>query len=184
MRVPPSPQESSAAGPVAPGTLPGRMLATIDATVRVTTLGGLGLVLAVSLLLFLQWPLREVVQAYSREANDLAQVLFALYAGMAITYATRRDAHLAIEVFAARRPARSRAGIARIAAAIVLVPWSGFLLYAGWPMVAQSVRQFEGFPETFNPGYWVLKLAVALMAILVLLQAIVTVFTPDAPRDT
>lgn len=159
------------------------MLAALDATIRVTTRGSRWLVLPVSLLLFLQWPLREVVQAYSREANDLAQVLFALYVGIAITYATRRDAHLAIEVFAARRPARSRAGMARIAAAIVLVPWSGFLLYAGWPLVTQSVRQLEGFPETFNPGYWVLKLAVALMALLVLLQAIVTVFTPDAPRD-
>lgn len=37
------------------------------------------LVLPVSLLLFLQWPLREWVQAYSREANDLAQALFAIY---------------------------------------------------------------------------------------------------------
>ena len=31
------------------------------------------LVLPVSLLLFLQWPLRDLVHAGSREANDLAQ---------------------------------------------------------------------------------------------------------------
>ena len=30
------------------------------------------LALPLSLLLFLQWPLRELVQAYSREANDAA----------------------------------------------------------------------------------------------------------------
>jgi len=49
------------------------------------------LVLPVSLLLFLQWPLREWLQAYSREANDLAQVLFALYVSVAITAATRNS---------------------------------------------------------------------------------------------
>lgn len=157
--------------------------AALDAVLRAAMRCGLWLVLPVSLLLFLQWPLRELVQAYSREANDLAQVLFALYAGIAITYATRRDSHLAIEVFAARRPARARAIVARVAAALVLVPWSAFLLYAGWPIFVQSVHEFEGFPETFNPGYWVLKLAVALMAVLVLLQAIATVLAPDAPRD-
>ena len=31
------------------------------------------LVLPVSLLLFLQWPLRDLVQAYSIESNDLAE---------------------------------------------------------------------------------------------------------------
>jgi TRAP-type mannitol/chloroaromatic compound transport system permease small subunit len=155
----------------------------VEAAIRATTRGGLWLVLPVSLLLFLQWPLREVVQAYSREANDLAQILFALYVGIAITYATRRGAHLAIEVFAARRSARARSALARLAAALVLVPWSAFILYAGWPVFAQSLRELEGFPETFNPGYWALKLAVALMAILVLLQAIRTVLAPDAPPD-
>ena len=76
-----------------------------------------------------------------------------------------------------------RARIARAAAIVVLLPWSAFLLYASWPLLAQSVRQWESFPETFNPGYWALKLAVGLMALLVLLQAVVTVLgrtrTPD-----
>ncbi len=38
----------------------------------ITWAGGI-LVLPLALLLFLQWPLRDVVQQYSREANDLAQ---------------------------------------------------------------------------------------------------------------
>jgi TRAP-type mannitol/chloroaromatic compound transport system permease small subunit len=156
-------------------TLLSRMRAGADALIRATTRGGRWLVLPVSLLLFVQWPLREVVQAYSREANDLAQVLFAIYAGIAITYATRRDAHLAVEAFASRRTAAVRSCIARAAAVLVLVPWSAFLLYAAWPLLANSVRQWEAFPETFNPGYWALKLAVGLMAVLVLLQALVTV---------
>ena len=60
----------------------------VDAAVR----GAAFLVLPVSLLLFLQWPLRDLVHLYSREANDLAQVLFALYVSVAITQATRRGA--------------------------------------------------------------------------------------------
>ena len=54
-------------------------IAAIDRALGIFLTAGGALVLPVSLLLFLQWPLREWVQAYSREANDLAQVLFALY---------------------------------------------------------------------------------------------------------
>src|SRR5207253_2573805 len=52
------------------------------------------LVLPLALLLFAQWPLRDLVQAYSREANDLAQVVFALYMAVAVSAATRANVHL------------------------------------------------------------------------------------------
>jgi len=191
MPVPPAPESDSplapAAGPRGGAGDPGfrrGIVAGTDALIRAATRGARWLVLPVSLLLFAQWPLREVVQAYSREANDLAQVLFAIYAGIAITYATRRDAHLAVEAFAATRKGRMRARIGRAAALLVLIPWSLFLLYASWPLIAQSVRQWEAFPETFNPGYWALKLAVGLMALLVLLQALLTVLgRAETPGD-
>jgi TRAP-type C4-dicarboxylate transport system permease small subunit len=64
-------------------------MALLDRILRAITAAGLVLVLPISLLLFLQWPLRDLLQAYSREANDLAQWLFALYVSVAITYATR-----------------------------------------------------------------------------------------------
>jgi TRAP-type mannitol/chloroaromatic compound transport system permease small subunit len=139
--------------------------------------GGI-LVLPVCLLLFLQWPLRDVVQSYSREANDLAQGLFALYVSIAITCATRRHAHLATDLVARRYSERTRRMLARAGALFVLLPWSLFILYAAWPMTAQSVRQLEAFPETFNPGYFVLKIALLLAALLVLIQAL-----QDALRD-
>jgi TRAP-type C4-dicarboxylate transport system permease small subunit len=60
------------------------------------------LVIPLSLLLFAQWPLRDVVHAYSREANDLAQMLFAIYVSIAITYATRTRSHLAADALAHR----------------------------------------------------------------------------------
>src|SRR5437762_900472 len=43
--------------------------------------------LPLALLLFAQWPLRDLVQAYSREANDLGQLLFAAYVAVAVAVA-------------------------------------------------------------------------------------------------
>jgi TRAP-type mannitol/chloroaromatic compound transport system permease small subunit len=134
------------------------------------------LVLPLSLLLFLQWPLREWVQAYSREANDLAQVLFALYVSVAITAATRDHAHLAADAFAHRYHRPVRHGLARLGALLVLIPWSMFIIYAAWPGVLQSVRQLESFADTFNPGYFILKVALLLLALLTLVQGVVEAF--------
>jgi TRAP-type mannitol/chloroaromatic compound transport system permease small subunit len=133
------------------------------------------LVLPVSLLLFLQWPLREWLQAYSRQANDLAQALFALYVSVAITAATRHRTHLAADAFARRYPQAVRNALAKIGALLVLIPWSSFIIYATWSGVAQSVRQLEGFPETYNPGYFIVKLALLLLAVLTILQGVADV---------
>jgi TRAP-type C4-dicarboxylate transport system permease small subunit len=138
------------------------------------------LVLPVSLLLFLQWPLRDVVQAYSREANDLAQILFALYVGVAITAATRADAHLAADGVARALSLRTRRALARVAALAVQAPWAAFVLWSGWPSLVQSVRQLEAFPDTFNPGYFVIRIALALLALLVLIQALRDSFAPPS----
>ena len=120
--------------------------------------------------MFLQWPLREWLQAYSREANDLAQMAFAIYVSVAITAATRRHAHLAADALARRYGAVARHRLARLGALLVLIPWSMFIVYAAWPSVVQSVGQFEGFPETFNPGYFIIRIALLLLVLLVLLQ--------------
>jgi len=159
------------------------LLRTLDRILERIVLATGVLVLPVGLLLFLQWPLREVVQAYSREANDLAQCLFALYVSIAITSATRRRAHLATDIVAQRYSQRTRRTLARAGALFVLVPWSLFILYAAWPMTAQSVRQLEAFPETFNPGYFVLKIALLLAAQLVLVQALLDTFRDRGPRE-
>jgi TRAP-type mannitol/chloroaromatic compound transport system permease small subunit len=158
------------AGPSSSST-PARVLAIIDRLIALVVGAGMALVLPVSLLLFLQWPLRDLVQAYSREANDLAQLLFALYVSVAITYASRRRTHLAADALAHRYSPATRTKLARAGALLILVPWSAFMLYASWPIVAQSVRQLEEFPETFNPGYFVIKGALFALVVLVLLQA-------------
>ena len=154
----------------------------LDRIVEGIVRAGSVLVLPVGLLLFLQWPLREVVQVYSREANDLAQCLFAIYASVAVTCATRQHAHLATDVVAQRYSESTRRLLARAAGLFILVPWSLFMLYAAWPATMQSIRQLEAFPETFNPGYFILRIAVVLAALLVLVQALLDVFGKRSPR--
>jgi len=145
----------------------------LDRTLGVTVAAASILVLPLSALLFLQWPLRDLWHAYSREANDLAQILFALYVGVAMTAATRARAHLAADGAAVRLPVRMRRALTRWAAPAVVVVWALFLIYASFSSVAQSVRQLEAFPETYNPGYFVIRIALVLLALLAFLQALV-----------
>ena len=136
------------------------------------------LALPLAILLFAQWPLRELVQAHSREANDLGQILFALYVSISITAATRDGTHLAVDALARRYPARTRMLITRVGAAAVLVPWSLFILASYAQPVWQSLLQLERFPDTLNPGYFLLRACAFLMAALVLAQALLDTVSP------
>jgi TRAP-type C4-dicarboxylate transport system permease small subunit len=131
------------------------------------------LALPVALLLFLQWPLRDLVQAYSREANDLAQWMFALYIALAVVEATRRGTHLHSDAIAQRFPPALRDRVRRYGTAICIAPWALVVLVTATPVAWQSLRDLERFPETFNPGYFIIKLAVWLFALLLLAQVIV-----------
>lgn len=161
----------------------GQALAVFSQFLDVIVSAGTVLVLPLSLLLFLQWPLRDLVQAYSREANDLAQCLFALYVSLAIVYATRRKSHLAVDALAHRYPARTRAWLLRAGTLCALLPWSVFIMYAGWYLVSQSIIGLEKFPDTFNPGYFLIKGSAWLLALLVCLQGIVDVFLGATPEQ-
>lgn len=134
------------------------------------------LVLAVSLLLFLQWPLRELVQAGSRQANDLAQVLFALYVAVALTAATRERAHLAADVLARRYSPRWRERLWRAACLAIVAPAAAFVIVSGAGSTWLSIAELERFPETLDPGYFLVKIAALLLAALVLVQAVVDFF--------
>ena len=159
-----------------------RWLETADQGLANLILLGRWLVLPVSLLLFAQWPLRDLVHAYSSSANDLAHWLFALYVSLAMTYATRERGHLAADVIARRYSAATRDLVARLGALCCVLPWSLFFLIASWPMVLQSVRQLEEFPETYNPGYFLIKVSAWFLALLALLQALLDIARPASPR--
>ena len=115
------------------------------------------LALLVVLLLFLQWPLRDGWGAGSSQANDLAQVLFALYVAVALRHADRRGAHLV------SRPDLKHAGRAAVGDVCV---------HQRRPHGVAVGAGLESFPETANPGYFAIKLALLMLAVLLALQAL------------
>ena len=159
-----------------------RLIGGLDRLVAAILLAGRWLILPVVALLFLQWPLRDFVRAWSREANDLGQWLFALYVAMAFTAATRTRTHLAADAVARSYSERTRGWIARIGALVALVPWALFVLIGGAKIVVPSLRVLEAFPDTYNPGYFVIKLALWVLAGLMLMQAIIDILRPPPER--
>ena len=144
---------------------------------------GAWLVLPLSALLFLQWPLRDLVGAGSRPANDLAQWVFALYVALALRTTTRERAHLALgEREGAAAPSAWRRTALRWTAAASVLPWALFVLVSAAPLVWQSLRGLESFPDTLNPLYFVIKLSVWLMAALMAVQAVLDLVS-DAQAD-
>ena len=131
-------------------------------------------------LLFLQWPLRDWVRFYSREANDLGQIAFALFVALSVTAATRAHTHLAADLMAQRYSARTRAWLARAGAALGLLPWALFVLIASRTSVLSSVRVHEAFQDSGNPGYFLVKIALWVMASAVIGQALVDIFRSEA----
>jgi TRAP-type mannitol/chloroaromatic compound transport system permease small subunit len=141
------------------------------------------LALPLVVLLFLQWPLRDIFRAYSREANDLGQIIFALFVAASVTAATRAGTHLAADTLAQRYSPRTRHRIKQIGAAIGMVPWALFILVAGKSIVVPSIKLLEAFPDTYNPGYYIIKAALWLMALLILAQSAVDIFRPFRKDD-
>lgn len=141
------------------------------------------LALPLVLLLFLQWPLRDVVHGYSREANDLGQIFFALFVAASVTAATRAGTHLAADIVAQRYSPRLRRRIRQLGALFGLMPWALFILWSSRLAVTSSLSLFERFPDTANPGYFLIKLALWLMAMLILAQAVVDIARPPAVDD-
>ena len=143
---------------------------------------GRWLVLPVVLLLCLEWPLRDLVQGWSREANDLGQWLFALYVAVSITAASRARTHLAADMLARSYAPATRLWIGRAGLVFGLIPWALLVLVTAEPAVLRSVAVLERFADTSNPFYFVIRLSVWLMAGLVLLQALRDLLRPGTTQ--
>jgi TRAP-type mannitol/chloroaromatic compound transport system permease small subunit len=141
------------------------------------------LAIPISLLLFLQWPLREYVQAYSREANDLGQWLFALYVAASVTAATRAGTHLATDAVARHYDPATRRLLSHVCNVLALVPWALCILVTATPIILRSVAQLERFPETGNPGYFIVKLALWLLALGILASIVLEMMGSSREDD-
>jgi hypothetical protein len=60
-----------------------------------------------------------------------------------------------------------------------VAPWSIFMIWATWPIAQSSTALLEKFPETLNPGYFLIKIAAELLALLALVQALLDLRKPD-----
>src|SRR5664279_4913597 len=114
----------------------------LDCTIGYVLAAVKWLVLPLIALLFLQWPLRDLFRGYSREANDLGQIFFALFVAVSVTAATRAGTHLAADVLASKYPPRTRRRLNQFGAAAGLLPWALFILIAGKSSVVPSFLQF------------------------------------------
>jgi len=141
------------------------------------------LALPLVVLLFLQWPLRELFRAFSREANDLGQVVFALFVAVSVTAATRAGTHLSVDLLARHYAPATRRRLARLGAALGLLPWAIFILVASRTAVVSSVRGLESFQDSGTPGYFLIKIALWVMAAVVLGQALVDLFRPRKENE-
>ena len=159
-----------------------RIAGRLDQLVGLSVAAAQWLALPLVVLLFLQWPLRDLLRAYSREANDLGQIIFAIYVAVSVTAATRAGTHLAADALAQRYSARARHRLKQIGSMIGLVPWALFVLIAGKSFVVPSLLGLERFPDTNNPGYFAIKSALWVMTILVIAQALIDIFRP-LPSD-
>lgn len=155
-----------------------RLLGLLDRFIATLLGAAQWLILPIVILLFLQWPLRDLVRTYSREANDLGQWMFALFVAASVTAATRARTHLAADLLARRYPPAVRDVIARCGAAAGLVPWALLVLVAGWNIVVNSLVAREAFPDTNNPGYFIIKIALWVLAGLIVAQAVVDIARP------
>jgi TRAP-type mannitol/chloroaromatic compound transport system permease small subunit len=136
------------------------------------------LALPLVVLLFLQWPLRELFGGFSREANDLGQVVFALFVAVSVTAATRGGTHLAVDLLARQYSPPTRRRLAQLGAALGLLPWAIFILVASRSAVVSSARGLESFQDSGNPGYFLIKIGLWVMAAVILGQSLVDLFRP------
>jgi TRAP-type C4-dicarboxylate transport system permease small subunit len=160
------------------GSLPMRKIrSALDGGLQVVLRVCSWLALPIVILLFLQWPLRDIFRAYSREANDLGQWIFAVYVAVSVTAATRAGMHLGTDAVARLYSDKLRRNLVR-AGAVLLVPWAAFVLVGSKETVLNSIRGLEAFPDTNNPGYFLIKTALWILAVLILLQALLDLAQP------
>ena len=167
------------------GPPPGVPLNPIDRGLDALTRAAMPLAIGVTLLLCMQWPLRDLVHAGSTQANDLAQWLFALYVALSLRHATSHHAHLTARgdlAVLSDPTSAQRSHWRAIGASLCLLLWAAYLLIAGWPEVLQAVRSGERFPETDNPGYFMTHVAMLLLALLATWQGARDLWRALRPR--
>ena len=104
-------------------------------------------------------------------------------AAASIAAATRAKTHLAADTISRNYSDNTRQWLARAGALFGLIPWSIIVLMTSWNIVRDSTLLQEHFPDTGNPGYFIIKLALLLLALLVLIEGMIELVRPVIAND-
>ena len=100
-----------------------------------------------------------------------------------MTAATRAGTHLAVDTLAKRYSARVRRRLLLVCNLVALGPWAVLILVTSTPPILASIGHWERFPDTGNPGYFILKASLWLMAAMVLASIALDLMGRDPEGD-
>ena len=111
--------------------------------------------------LWAQWPMRVFASGNPRLINDMGQIAFAYFWVMAFAIACLSQSHLQISNNAAPTKKWRRAWTGFV----LSLPWAIFLVYSAWPLLINSWHENEKFPDSYSPGFYLIKLALILLPV-------------------
>ena len=125
----------------------------------------------------LQWPMRDVVRAYSREAPDHSAIFFALFVAVSVT----ADLALWPPLSCGCRGAAlftATAALHQDSSGSLTCSWALFVLIsASKSTVISSLKVTRVLPYR-DPAYFVIKLSLWIMAAIILAQAFLDIARP------
>jgi TRAP-type mannitol/chloroaromatic compound transport system permease small subunit len=146
------------------------------------------LALTVVLLLFLQNPLRELRIGGQTLANDMGQLAHACVFIVGAAYAWRWRSLVRVDIFYQRMGPGAQALVNLIGTILLLLPWVAVVAWYSVPLALDAVRIREIFPDSSNPGHFLMKVLLLVFVFLLTLQAsaviaraIVVLRAPSAP---
>lgn len=130
------------------------------------------LILPMFVLLMAEVLLRYAFGAPAVWTNELAQLLFGVYAVLAGGYLLAHGGHANVDLLHAKLPARVRAAVDLLTSVLFFL-FVGALLYFGVSLALESMETWERSQSAWNPYIWPFKLMIPVSALLLLLQGIV-----------
>lgn len=137
--------------------------------------------------LFIAVPLRYIFHYGSTYLDDWPQMGHSALFLVGAAYALFSNDHVRVDIVYKTMSVRRRAAVDLFGTLVFLLPWLAVIGWYVWPVVKNSWRVHEAFPETMTPGYFLSKSLVLVFAASVGLQALAnvarSVLALTAPAD-
>ncbi|MGH7576833.1 MAG: TRAP transporter small permease subunit [Longimicrobiales bacterium] len=103
---------------------------------------------------------------------ELQWYLFSVVFLVAAAYTLERDAHVRVDVLYGRLSSRARAWIDTVGTALLLIPFSMFVLWMSWPSVRNAWRIREQSPDPGGLPRYPIKAVILVGFALLLVQGV------------